>query len=672
MNETYRSPPAERDRANGVEKRVVRASELPTAVPAGNRATLRVPEGLVLGRYRLLRRLGAGAFATVWEARDEHLQREVALKVMVPERIVGGRFEREARAAARLAHPGIVTLYEAAIDADGAYLVTELVRGPTLDQLLDDGRLSDRDCVLLAIALCDALAHAHVNGVVHRDVKPSNILVPERPVTPAHAAKLTDFGVASVLGGNTLTRAGDVLGTLAYMAPEQAEGLPVGPSADVYSLALVLYEALSGVNPLGARTPSQHARRLGAHLRPLRRQRRDLPTELGQGVDLALRPRPRERGSIEELRGALEAALPHLYDRPGVVTGAWRAARESSLPTERAGGASPFRVPGLVGSGASRTSAPTPFAPPPLTSGLEPQDAQEQERGAPEEPQRRRRLALLPPAVPAPGWRARAPAAAAAAAAAALLCAYVIQPAPAPPALMALLAAVAVAVAPRLGWLLLTIVSTALLAIGGQSGEALLVFLAALMPVLLLVGRSTLWPLPAGALLLGMASLGGGWPALASRAGSAWRRAALGATGLLWLVIAGELRGDGLYARALPGTPDRSVWGSSLSQTVHHVIAGPATLRVLLTAAVWGCASALLPVLRSRRSVALDAALALIWCALLAAVTASVLGPTHGPSSLVSSRELVLGALGSAVIGVALRAASGWRIARRSASGPVA
>jgi serine/threonine protein kinase len=650
----------------------VRASELPTAVPPGTRATLRLPDALVLGRYRLLRRLGAGAFATVWEARDEHLQRDVALKVMVPERIVGGRFEREARAAARLAHPGIVTLYEAAIDADGAYLVTELVRGATVDQLLDEGRLSDRDCVLLAIALCDALAHAHANGVVHRDVKPSNILVPERPVTPAHAAKLTDFGVASVIGGNALTRAGDVLGTLAYMAPEQAEGLPVGPSADVYSLALVVYEALSGVNPVGARTPAQQARRLGAYLPPLRRQRRDLPTELGQGVDQALRPRPRERGTIEELQEALEVALPHLADRPGVVTGAWRSAGHSSLSTEDAR-ASPLRVPGLVGSSVSRSSAPARFAPPPPASGPEPQGAQEHEHPAPEEPASpRRRLALLAPAAPAPGWRARAPAAGAAAAAAAMLCAYVIHPAPAPPALMALVAGAAVAVAPRLGWLLLALVSSALVAIGGLPGEALVVLLGALLPVVLLSGRCTLWPVPAGALLLGIVGLGGGWPALASRAGSAWRRASLGATGLLWLVIAGELRGDGLYARALPGAPDRSVWGSSLSGAVHNVIAGPSTPRVLLTAAVWACAAALLPAMRSTRSVVVDAALALIWCAALAAVTASVLGPTHGPSSLIPSRELLLGALASAVIAVALRAASGWRIARRPVNGPVA
>ena len=161
---------------------------------------------LVLDRYRLHRRLGAGAFGTVWLARDERLEREVAVKILPRERVMGGRFEREARAAARLSHPGIVTLYEAAVDDDGAYLVSELVRGATLDQLLDEGRLSDRDIVAIGVALCDALAHAHAQGVVHRDVKPSNVLVPEQPSTPAQLAKLTDFGVARVVGGDSLKR----------------------------------------------------------------------------------------------------------------------------------------------------------------------------------------------------------------------------------------------------------------------------------------------------------------------------------------------------------------------------------------------------------------------------------------------------------------------------------
>src|SRR5207302_7640400 len=148
------------------------------AVPSG--AQRRVARGtgealLVLERYRLHRRLGTGGFGTVWMARDERLDRDVAVKILPRERIVGGRFEREARAAARLSHPGIVTLYEAAVDDDDAYLVSELVRGSTLGELLEAGRVSDRDVVSIGVALCDALAHAHDHGVIHRDIKPSNM-----------------------------------------------------------------------------------------------------------------------------------------------------------------------------------------------------------------------------------------------------------------------------------------------------------------------------------------------------------------------------------------------------------------------------------------------------------------------------------------------------------------
>ena len=206
----------------------------------------------ILDRYALRKRLGTGAFGTVWLARDERLQRDVAVKILARELISGGRFEREARAAARLSHPGIVTLYEAAVDDEGAYLVSELVRGETLDALLAEGRLSDRDIVEIGVGLCDALAHAHESGVVHRDVKPSNVLVPRSGRSTRSPCKLTDFGVARVIDSDSLTLTGDVIGTLNYMAPEQAAGLEAGEGADLYALALVLYEALTGVNPLRA------------------------------------------------------------------------------------------------------------------------------------------------------------------------------------------------------------------------------------------------------------------------------------------------------------------------------------------------------------------------------------------------------------------------------------
>ena len=282
--------------------------------------------GTILDRYTLSKRLGSGAFGSVWMARDERLQRDVAVKILPRELVSDGRFEREARAAARLSHPGIVTLYEALVDDDGAYLVSELVDGATLDRLLADGSVSDRDILRIGLALCDALDHAHGQGVVHRDVKPSNVLVPakradERPPARGQAAKLTDFGVARVIDSDSLTLTGDVIGTLNYMSPEQAAGLEASEPADLYSLAVVLYEALTGINPLRAGGHAPNPRRARpTMLPPLRRQRRDLPASLGDAIDRALRPQAADRGTISDLRFGLERSLPQVGDEPGVVT----------------------------------------------------------------------------------------------------------------------------------------------------------------------------------------------------------------------------------------------------------------------------------------------------------------------------------------------------------------
>src|SRR3954469_19723462 len=279
---------------------------------------------LVLGRYRLIRRLGAGGFGVVWLAHDERLDRVVAVKrIEVHDAAAGTRAQREAKAAARLQHPGIVALYESGRDDGAVYLVSELVRGRTLGELIVAGELSDRDVLAVGVALCDALAHAHGRGVVPRDVKPGNVMVPDEPADGAGVAKLTDFGVARIAGEDVLTRTGDVVGTAAYMAPEQAEGRVAGAEADLYSLALVLYEALTGVNPVATAPPAQRARRRAVPLPPLRRQRRDLPRELGQGIDLALRPRARERGTVDELAGGLSTALHQVGAAAGVVASPW-------------------------------------------------------------------------------------------------------------------------------------------------------------------------------------------------------------------------------------------------------------------------------------------------------------------------------------------------------------
>jgi hypothetical protein len=299
-------------------------------------------DALVLGRYRLLERLGAGGFGVVWRARDEQLHREVALKriPLAPEED-SERATREALASARLAHPAIVALYEACAVQDAFYLISELVDGETLARLIAEDELSDRQVLQIGVALCSALAHAHSRGVIHRDVKPHNVLIPRhadsgdvrarRPTGEGlgEVAKLTDFGGARVSGGDALTRTGDVLGTLAYMAPEQSEGRPVGEPADLYSLALVLYEALSGANPVRGATPAQTVRRIGRPIPSLARQRRDLPRALAQALDRALAPAPHARGTLQDLGRALEEALDG--DSPRTVRERRPSGRPQSL-----------------------------------------------------------------------------------------------------------------------------------------------------------------------------------------------------------------------------------------------------------------------------------------------------------------------------------------------------
>ncbi len=304
------------------------------------------PEGRALGRYRLVRRLGHGAFGVVWLAHDEHLDRMVAVKrIEVHDEHVAARAEREALAAARLSHPAVVTLHEAGRDEHAVHLVSELVRGPTLADLVEAGALSDRDVVRIGVALSDALEHAHARGIVHRDVKPANIIVPEQPAGESSIAKLTDFGVAAITGDGGLTRTGDVVGTLAYMAPEQADGGGVTGAADLYSLALVLYEALTGVNPVRAAGAAATVRRLGTRLPSLGRQRPDLPAPLVAAIDRALLPDAAGRGTLRDFRVALESSR----ERAGRAVGGVAAPRDTRprgpLEPRRRGCARVLRVP---------------------------------------------------------------------------------------------------------------------------------------------------------------------------------------------------------------------------------------------------------------------------------------------------------------------------------------
>jgi len=266
---------------------------------------------LVLNRFLIERRIGSGGFGVVYEAWDGRLERTVAVKAIESRGEAGARVLREAQAAARLNHPGIVTLYEMGEEDGNALLVTELVEGSTLARLTAEDGLSDREIGEIGADLCEALDHAHSRGVVHRDIKPQNVVVAP---DGEFRAKLMDFGIARLADGASLTAPGDVVGTLAYMAPEQAEGRAAGPEADVYSLALTLYECWGGENPHRRATPAATARAIGGRARPLRRLRPDLPRELGETIDAALSRRPGRRPSLEELGSAIEDSLELLAD----------------------------------------------------------------------------------------------------------------------------------------------------------------------------------------------------------------------------------------------------------------------------------------------------------------------------------------------------------------------
>ena len=201
------------------------------------------------GRYRVERTIGRGGMATVLLAEDLQLGRRVAVKRLAdnladdPE--IRSRFVREARLAARLSHPNVVAVFDAGEEDAQPYIVMEYVEGETLaDVLKRERRLDPGRAVAIALQGCDALQHAHEAGLVHRDVKPANLLV-----RSDGTVKIADFGIARAAEATQVTEHGTVLGTAAYLSPEQARGAPTSPATDVYALAAVLYEMLAGSAP---------------------------------------------------------------------------------------------------------------------------------------------------------------------------------------------------------------------------------------------------------------------------------------------------------------------------------------------------------------------------------------------------------------------------------------
>jgi eukaryotic-like serine/threonine-protein kinase len=279
-----------------------------------------VEDERVLGRFTVGERIGGGGHGTVHRAWDERLCRWVAVKAVEGE--AAERVMREAHAAARLNHPGIVTLYELGSQNGCAYLVSELVEGSNLRELAARGELSDRELAELGAELCAALAHAHGAGVIHRDLKPDNVLVRTargRSVKgrAAQRALLADFGIATLEDGPTLTATGQVVGTLAYMSPEQAAGPGAGAPSDVYSLGLSLYELWAGFNPIVKISPAATARAIGEPVESLAEARPELPPALCVAIDACLDPDPDERPQLSDLREALIDVCGALHpDRP--------------------------------------------------------------------------------------------------------------------------------------------------------------------------------------------------------------------------------------------------------------------------------------------------------------------------------------------------------------------
>jgi hypothetical protein len=581
-------------------------------------------DALVLGRYRLRERLGAGGFGVVWSAHDELLHREVAVKriPLAPDED-GERASREALASARLAHPAIVALYEACPADDAFYLISELVDGATLAQLIDDDGLDDDELLQIGVALCSALAHAHERGVIHRDVKPQNVLVPDRPEETAPlaeafggVAKLTDFGGARLSGQDALTRTGDVLGTLAYMAPEQSDGRKVGEQADLYSLALVMYEALSGVQPVRGATPAETVRRIGRPLPSLSRPRRDLPRELTRAVDRALSPSPQARGTLEQLREAFEQELEQA--RPASA----REDRRERQPTR------------LL----ARRRDPHAFVAPDRDDAglreLEVARADEQRDGE--------RLVAAAPGEPAPELAA----------------------AVAPPPQLLRGPRASRRGLPRVVWLAVAVAFAVWQLAGGHPGTALLALVALLPIVALPIGRRDRpgtggWLLCVLAPALGLIGLAAAFPAVAGQA-ARWRmRAALGALGYWWLVLAEPLAARRLWLGAPAGAPSRSAWEGSLQQAAAHVVWPLLSLSVLLGALLWAAAAALLPLLVRGRGAALDVVAVTAWTAALIAVTSRLDSSLASGVATATPRGLVLGALLGAVFAVAARALRG-------------
>jgi formylglycine-generating enzyme required for sulfatase activity len=300
-----------------------------------------------LGHYEVQEVLGQGGFGVVLKAFDGRLQRVVAIKVLAPAYAASGsarkRFIREARAAAAIKNEHVVAIYDVQAEEQPPYLVMELVDGPSLQEKLDEhGALGVKEILRIGLQTAEGLLAAHKQGLVHRDIKPANILL-ENGV---ERVKITDFGLARAVDDTSVTQSGTVAGTPLYMSPEQAEGLPVDPRSDLFSLGSVLYALCTGQPPFRAGSTHAVLRRVIEDApRPIREINNGIPEWLCALIDKLLAKKPEERfQTANEAAAVLQAHLARLQ-QTGNVSGAERVARQIPPPLARP---TPWRRLGLI------------------------------------------------------------------------------------------------------------------------------------------------------------------------------------------------------------------------------------------------------------------------------------------------------------------------------------
>ncbi|MFP4456190.1 MAG: protein kinase domain-containing protein [Clostridia bacterium] len=278
-------------------------------------------------RYLILEKIGSGGMATVYKAKDTMLDRIVAVKVLHPSHLDDEdsirKFRREARAAGSLSHYNIVGVFDVGLHEDIHYIVMELAEGKTLkDYINENGKLSEEEAIKLTLQICDALSHAHKNGVIHRDIKPQNIIL-----NKDNNAKVADFGIARAVTTDTLTKTEDIYGSVRYFSPEQASGENVDHRTDMYSLGIVLFEMLSGRLPYKGESPIEWAlKHINEKPTPIKEILPNIDENLANIVMKTLEKDPKNRfESIEELAYHLKKyrqGMPIKIEKPKTITSA--------------------------------------------------------------------------------------------------------------------------------------------------------------------------------------------------------------------------------------------------------------------------------------------------------------------------------------------------------------